>query len=96
MSSVSFEDVHIFSKTSLAIFPEIVESSILLIKTPSCFAETLDSIIFRFSLFNSAKNSPIIQLADNLGELDSLVTSSKKSAKSLSAAKRLESYLLSL
>ena len=79
----------------MAIFPEMVESSILLIRVPNCLADTLESLIGRLSLFNSAKNSPIIQLAVNLEESEILTDSSKKSAKSLSAESSPESYSLS-
>ena len=92
MSSTSFPVVHIFSKISLAILPEIVPSSILLMSWPSLFEETLDSLIFKFSLFNSADSYPMIQFALNFGEFDTFVTSSKNSAMSLSAANSSASY----
>ena len=44
--------------------------------------------MFRFSLFNCADRSPIIQFALSLGEPETLETSSKKLAKSLSSASK--------
>ena len=74
----------------------MVPSSILPINCPSLSEDTLDSLILKFSLFSSADSSPIIQFALSFGELDTFVTSSKKSARSFSAAKRPASYSLRL
>ena len=76
--------LQISSKTSFAIFPEIVPSLIFAIKL-----EKLSGVIFELPkdilfLFNNALTSPIIHLADSLGS-QFLETSSKKLAVCLSA-----------